>query len=115
MTTFSDLEGKVLTGVEVEGTEEILFHTEGGSRYRMYHEQDCCEVVYIEDINGDLNDLVGQTIVSAKEESNSEDCDGESFTYTFYHIRTAHHDITIRWEGSSNGYYSESVDFDLID
>lgn len=39
----------------------------------------------------------------------------ESFTWTFYLIQTNKGHVTLRWLGSSNGYYSESVRFARVD
>jgi hypothetical protein len=114
--SFSDLVGKKILNIE-SSSDEIIFHTDNGS-FKMYHEQDCCETVSIEDIDGDLTDLIGEFVLAAEESSNSGTHDDEyhdSFTWTFYKIRTLKTSLTIRWYGSSNGYYSEGVSFYKID
>lgn len=58
-----ELEGKILTEVVCE-YNEIFFLTNEGDRYKMYHNQDCCECVTLEDIDGDLSDLIGYKIPS---------------------------------------------------
>lgn len=39
----------------------------------MYHDQECCELVQVVDITGDLNDLVGARILVATEATNDKD------------------------------------------
>ena len=114
-----DLIGKTLVsvtrGVGNEG-DEIIFVTNTGARYAMYHTQNCRESVSIDDICGDLADLVGSPITLAEESSNSEDkprgdYSPESYTWTYYKFATVKGYVDIRWYGDSNGYYSERVDF----
>ena len=109
--------GKTLTDVVVDQNgaygDSITFITNKGTRYIMNHEQDCCEYVRIEDIVGDTNDLIGSPIIKASEVTSNEYPKQESedsFTWTFYNIATIKGHVTIRWYGSSNGYYSERVD-----
>lgn len=107
------------------GSDEIKFYENGSERFRMYHLQDCCESVSVEDICGDIGDLIGSPIIEAEIVENEEgpkvntytSSDGrthsytdESGTWTFYKLGTIKGHVTIRWYGSSNGYYSESVD-----
>lgn len=112
---FSTLQGKTLTKVEQIGDDVIRFEAADGSAYELYHSQDCCESVVIEDVTGDFADLVGTPILLAEEAvSNEQPADStpyDSDTWTFYKLRTIKGSIDIRWHGSSNGYYSESVDF----
>ena len=103
MAKFEDLKGKVVANIERVDNEELIFTCTDGSKYKMYHEQDCCENVEIEDINGDLDDLLNSEILVADEKSNCDENDYGSETWTFYTIRTQKGSVDIRWHGESNG------------
>jgi len=124
--TVDVLVGKTLTKVEKElgsnfHNDRLTFTVDDGTVFVMEHDQECCEEVYLEDICGDLQDLVGSPILTAEDSSNKPEMNeypeknpdgGEySFTWTFYRITTAKGLVVLRWFGSSNGYYSEEVDF----
>jgi len=115
----SYLLGKTFVRID-KSDYELRFHMEDGTHYRMYHSQDCCENVYIEDIVGSLDDLVGSPLVRAEERtSETEDCDSNEIIYrshewTFYEFATIKGSVTIRWYGESNGYYSTSVDLEHV-
>lgn len=131
---FSELQGKTLVSIvpnkESDGEiTELIFTTSDGIVYMMYHSQDCCEDVSVQDICGDLNDLLDSPVLLAEEvhggacnddgvpiEKVEEEFDApypgcESWLWTFYKLSTNKGSVTIRWLGTSNGYYSESVDF----
>lgn len=105
------------------GQDKIEFYCIDGHIYTMQHDQDCCESVSIDDIIGDLDDLIGTPILKYEEvtqdghnqslQSNlyERSKSSESSTWTFYHFATSKGYVTIRWYGESNGYYSESVRF----
>ena len=123
--SFEELQGRVLCKVVQIDDDELRFHLTEDHYVRMYHEQDCCETVSIEDIVGDLDDLVGTPLLLVEEVSNYEpetetDKDeddyyyAESETWTYYRFRTIKGSVDIRWYGSSNGYYSESVDIEIV-
>lgn len=109
-----ELKGKVLTEVEDTGYNVLYFRTTDGETYKMHHEQDCCESVSLEDVIGDLDDLVGEPILMAEEVTEDGRNGYDSETWTFYKFATVKGYVTLRWYGTSNGYYSESVDFEKL-
>ena len=115
-----ELLGKTLVDIHgaKEGEEEIYFVCSDGMVFKMYHEQDCCEGVDVEDITGDPRRLLNTPItlaedISSKFEDPYPEAEGfwdDSHTWTWYKLATVKGYVTIRWYGESNGYYSESVD-----
>lgn len=78
----------------------------------------------IVDICGELDWLVGAPLLMAEEtihdNENPNGADApnyqdDSFIWTFYKFATIKGHVTVRWYGESNGYYSESVDFEEIE
>lgn len=116
-----ELLGKTLTECFQVGSAEIHFKTTDGKHYKMHHIENCCESVTIDDVCGELSDLVGSPVLQAEEVSSRDAIPGQvvseygdSFTWTFYRLATAKGNVSIRWYGTSNGYYSESVDFEEV-
>jgi hypothetical protein len=112
---------RTITNLQQNGDDELLFTMDNGDRYIMYHSQNCCEHVRIEDIDGNLNDLVGSPVLQAEVVSGETPDDWEagewrdSYTWTFYKFATIKGSVTLRWLGESNGYYSERVDFGKVE
>lgn len=137
---FESLKGKIVKTILLDNTniednsynEELRYNTltfitEDLLAYELYHEQECCENVELEEIVGDLRDLLNSEILGANivtnpdcnSEEGDEDGDYEddeddyydySYTWTFYNIKTRKGYVTLRWYGESSGWYSEEVD-----
>jgi hypothetical protein len=113
---FSDLKGQTI--IELDGLQKdsdyVSVKTKEGKEYQWCYHDDCCAKCSIEDITGDVEDVIGSEILLAEEVSQKElkESDEGSFTWTFYKLSTIKGSITVRWYGSSNGYYSESVSFE---
>lgn len=116
-SNISALLGKTLTNIENDTGDALVFHTSDGEVYAMSHDQTCCENVSIEDIAGDMADLIGSPIVQAEEVSSSDvgfyepKSNADLEQWTFYKLATNRGGVTIRWYGSSNGYYAVDVNF----
>ena len=118
---FVVLKGQTLTKCWAStGDDELHFVTTDGKHYLLYHSQDCCESVTIESIVGNLDDLIDEPLLIAEEVANGpipenhDSSDYDSETWTFYKLATRKGYVDIRWFGTSNGYYSESVDFEEV-
>lgn len=110
------LKGKTIVDIKAltVGSDSVEFVCADGSKVEMWHSQGCCENVEVNDIEGDISDLIGREIVLAEEVDSSDfpaptDVYVDSYTWTFYRLATAKGFVVIRWLGESNGYYSESV------
>lgn len=99
------------------GSDCVTFVTDSGSEFQMYHAPDCCETVELNEVIGDIDDLIGSPILLAECVTNNTDDPpeyAESFTWTFYKLATHKGHVTFRWLGESSGYYSEEVAFGLF-
>ena len=112
--------GRTISKIECgeQYSDELIFHFIGGLVVKFHHEQDCCESVTIEDIIGELDDLVGAPLLQCEEVTNRDQNVkpheySDSYTWTFYKFATRKGFVTVRWLGESNGYYSESVNVAL--
>ena len=102
-----------ITGMST-GDSEVCFTMENGDRYQMYHEQDCCESVYLESVVGDVEDLIGEPLLVSNAVDGESPTDPDDYgvhQWTFYKFATRKGYVDLRWHGSSNGYYSTGVDF----
>jgi len=112
----ASLIGEVITRaslIKESGGDCVEIETDS-SVYKMYHQRDCCEHVYLDyDSEQDLQHLVGQRVVNARLEHNTElppleDVDVE-YLWTFYIFELETDTVVLRWFGTSNGYYSMDV------
>lgn len=116
------VDGRVLKQDLTQVTyDRLMFVMADGTTAMFQHHQDCCEDVYIEDIEGDFMDLIGRPLLIAEEASHTPDTDGIELPkdyygreiWTFYRFAGEKGMVVVRWLGSSNGYYGEEVWCDI--
>lgn len=117
MDNLNDLIGKTLTKACVEDGA-LVFEASDGSAYLLVGESDCCNSpAEVNDVCGDLADLIGSPLLQAEEATNEDapkeppEYAQESYTWSFYKFGTVKGRVTVRFLGSSNGYYSETAWF----
>ena len=103
-----DMVGKKITGIYYD-EENFQIMTDDGT-YAFYHEQSCCESVWLTQVDGISDKLIGSRIVIAEVVTDEKDTEYGHVTWSFYKISTNKGMIDFRWQGESNGYYSEKVD-----
>lgn len=83
----------------------------------MFHEQECYEDVELIDGLDDLQDKEGSILHKIECATTSGDVsDLQHETWTFIRFHTTKGIAILRWYGTSNGYYSESVGlYDITD
>lgn len=104
------LTGMTITAVVYKESDESLLIHLNTHVLEMIHHQDCCETVYLADVVGSFEDLIGYPLLEVSEtivNTNSADYSSTAFYYNF---RTVKANVQLRWAGESNGYYSETVD-----
>lgn len=122
ITEIIGLEVSSVEGME-EGSNRNTIKFTNGTQIDFYLKQDSCENVEVNDVIGDPEDLIGGVLLLAEERDSTdqEDSELENYdypdcggTWTFYEFATIKGSVTVRWLGSSNGYYSESVSWRIL-
>ena len=108
-----DMVGKKVLGIYYD-EENFQILTDDGV-YAFYHQQDCCESVLLTQVDGISDKIIGSRIIIAEVVVDEKSVVGGSITWTFYKIGTNKGMIDFRFQGESNGYYSESVDLVKIE
>jgi hypothetical protein len=109
--------GRTIKEIKNTGSDLYFVFEDTPTRFvHMTHVQDCCESVDLEEVIGDLEDLVGSPLLRAEERTSdtpskytSENKWDAEEQWTFYEFATIKGSVTLRWYGESNGYYSVSV------
>ena len=107
---FEQLTGMTITAVVYKETNESLLIHLNTHVLEMIHHQDCCETVYLADVVGSFEDLIGYPLLEVSETIVNNELIGESSTASYYNFRTVKASVQLRWVGESNGFYSEIVD-----
>lgn len=108
MKILTELIGQTVIGVNV-GRHALHLQLANGKKFGFWHERECCETVEIDQVDGDIDDLIGTPLVMAEVVSERYNGDDSLCVYTFYKFATVNGYVTVRWNGTSNGYYGVKV------
>ena len=106
---FDQIKGMTITAVVYKETNESLLIHLNTHVLEMIHHQDCCETVYLADVVGEFEDLIGYPLLEVSESTVDIGNSDISSTASYYNFKTVKASVQLRWVGESNGYYSETV------
>ena len=95
--------------------QDLFFLESSKFKVQIYVVEDCCNGSWIEDIEGDVHDIIDEPITMFELVSNREEENDYYKTWTFIKIGTKKGSITIRFVGESNGYYTEHASVFILD
>ena len=108
--SIDQIKGMTITAVIYkESNESLLIHL-NTHVLEMIHHQDCCETVYLTDVVGSFEDLIGYPLLEVSESTVNAESSDVSATASYYNFRTVKASVQLRWLGESNGFYSETID-----
>lgn len=107
---FEQIQGMTITAVVYKEVNESLLIHLNTHVLEMIHHQDCCETVYLADVVGSFEDLIGYPLLEVSESIVDIATEDSSSTASYYNFKTVKASVQLRWVGESNGYYSETVD-----
>jgi hypothetical protein len=107
-----NLIGTTILSTTTHYNDNLLYIKTDKGTMRFYHDQECCEQVWLEDGLEDLEKMIGEKVLHAEVIEDALDEYDDSYTWTYYKISTLNHDCTLRFYGTSNGYYSEGIDIE---
>ena len=107
---FEQIQGMAITAVVYKEVNESLLIHLNTHVLEMIHHQDCCETVYLADVVGSFEDLIGYPLLEVSEPIVDIATADYSSTASYYNFKTIKASVQLRWVGESNGYYSETVD-----
>ena len=113
MCSIDELVGKAIRGLAYN--DEYFQILTDEYVYIFYHEYDCCENVWLTQVDGISDKIIGSRIVIAEVVTDEKDTEHSHITWSFYKISTNKGMIDFRFQGESNGYYSETVDLIKIE
>jgi hypothetical protein len=110
--------------IYLDKNKKYYFYCKNGNIVKFFHDKQCCECVFLADADGLTNgvDIFTDCDWCEVEEIIKDDTDKDTkpideydynYTWTFYKFKTNKGYDTMRWYGTSNGFYSESVDFEI--
>ncbi|MGL5049135.1 MAG: DUF7448 domain-containing protein [Fusobacteriaceae bacterium] len=110
---------KTITKIEeLDDWTLLRIHIKEGGYLDFIHKQECCEAVWLEDGIEELERMIGQKVLNAYSDYHDDLTQEElgsnmSASWTFYNIATKNTDACLRFVGTSNGNYSETVELKI--